>query len=212
MADYTIEAQARTVIGKQVRQLRNQGLVPAVVYGSLIDPVHIQIPYRPLEVTLMRAGGTHLIDIEVGGQTHTVLTRDVQRHVIRGSILHVDFLAVDVTQVITAEVFIQFTGESPAVSTNQGMLMTGTSSLSIETLPTHIPDHISIDLSSLENLGDAIHVRDLNLGEGVTILNDPEELIARIVQPSAARAAEAEEGEEGAASAVPTIGDEEDED
>lgn len=204
MTDYVIEAQPRTVIGKQVKQLRNQGLVPAVVYGPKIEPVQIQIPYRQLELTLLKAGGTHLIDIKVDAKTHRVLARDVQRHVIKGSILHVDFLAVDITQKITTDVFVQFVGESPAVNTGQGMLMTGTNSLSIETLPTSIPEHIEVDLSGLVHLGDAIHVRDIHLGAGVTILNDPDELIVRIVQPSSARAAAAEEAEAAEAAAEQT--------
>ena len=211
MADYVIEAQPRTVVGKQVKQLRSKGLVPAVVYGAKIEPVAIQIPYRPLEVTLMHAGGTQLIDIQVGGQTHTVLIRDVQRHVIKGNILHVDFFAVDVTQAITADVFIQLVGESPAVESSQGMLLTGTNYLTVETLPGNIPEYIQVDLSSLNELGDSIHVRDIDLGEDIKILNDPEELIVRVVQPSAARAEAMEEaeGEAVAEEAAEDSGDEE---
>lgn len=191
MADFVIEAQARTVTGKQVSQLRNQGIVPAVVYGSKTQPVHIQIPYRPLEVTLMKAGGTNLIDIRVDGKTHTVITREVQRHVIRGSIMHVDFIAVDMNQTITTDVFIHFLGESPAVEASLGMLLTGASSVTIETLPADLIDRIEVDLSGLTNLGDAIHVRDLNLSDKITIKTDPDELIARVVQPASARAEEA---------------------
>ncbi len=204
MADYVIEAQPRTVTGKQVRQLRNQGLVPAVVYGPKIEPVQIQVPYRPLEVTLMKAGGNHLIDIQVDKKTHTVLTRFVQRHVVKGNILHVDFFAVDVTQTLTADIFIQFIGESPAVNASIGMLMTGASSLTVETLPTNIPENIEVDLSGLAEIGDSIHVRDIKMGEGITILNDPDELIARIVQPSAARSAADEEAEAAAAAVAPS--------
>jgi large subunit ribosomal protein L25 len=211
MADFVIEAQPRTVTGKQVNQLRNQGIIPAVVYGSKTQPVHIQIPYRPLEVTLMKAGGTHLIDIQVDGKTHTVITREVQRHVIKGSILHVDFVAIDLNEPITADVYIRFTGESSAVNASLGMLLTGASSLTVETLPANLPDHIEVDLSGLANLGDAIHVRDLNLGEGITIHNDPDELIVRVVQPASARAEEAEE-EISMETVPPGINDEEDED
>jgi large subunit ribosomal protein L25 len=211
MADFVIEAQPRTVTGKQVSQLRNQGIVPAVVYGSKTQPVHIQIPYRPLEVTLMKAGGTNLIDIQVDGKTHTVLTREVQRHIIKGSILHVDFVAIDLNQPITADVYIHFIGESPAVEAGQGMLLTGASSLSIETLPSNLPNHIEVDLSGLAELGDAIHVRDLDLGKGITIHNDPDELIVRVVQPASARAAEAEE-EISMATVPPGLNDDEEED
>ncbi len=218
MADYVIEAQPRTITGKQVKQLRNQGLVPAIVYGSKMEPVSIQIPYRPLEVALMKAGGTQLIDIQVDKQKHTVLTRDVQRHVIRGDILHVDFVAIDLTQPIAADIYVQFVGESPAVSSSQGILLTGSNSLSVEALPANLPEYVEVDLSSLAEVGDSIHVRDLDLGEGINILNDPEDLVVRIVQPSAARAAlldeieseeAAAEAAEGEAPAEEEAGDEE---
>lgn len=211
MADFVIEAQPRTITGKQVSQLRNQGIVPAVVYGSKTQPVHIQIPYRPLEVTLMKAGGTNLIDIQVDGNTHTVITREVQRHVIKGNIMHVDFIAVDMNQVINTDVFIHFVGESPVIESNQGMLLTGANSLSIETLPANLIDRIEVDLSALAEIGDAIHVRDLNLGDKITILNDPDELIVRVVQPASARAEEALE-DISMETVPPGINDDRDED
>jgi large subunit ribosomal protein L25 len=190
VADFTLEAQSRTITGKQVSQLRNQGLVPAVVYGPGTDPVHIQVPYRPLEVTLMKAAGTNLIDIKVEGKMMTVLTRDVQRHILRGDILHVDFFAVDESQTLTADVFIQFVGENALVESKQAILLTGPSSLTIECLPSKLISAIEVDISGMAQIGDSVHVRDLNLGEGLTILNDPDELVVRVVQPSAARAEE----------------------
>jgi large subunit ribosomal protein L25 len=210
MADFVIEAQARTITGKQVNQLRNQGFVPAVVYGSKTQPVHIQIPYRPLEVTLMKAGGTNLIDIQVDGKTHTVITREVQRHVIKGNIMHVDFVAVDMNQAITTDVFVHFVGESPAVQASLGMLLTGASSITIETLPADLIDRIEVDLSGLANVGDAIHVRDLDLGDKITVKTDPEELIVRVVQPASARAEEALE-DVSMETVPPGVNDEEDE-
>ena len=193
MAEFVIEAQARTVTGKQVSQLRNQGIVPAVVYGSKTKPVHIQIPYRPLEVTLLKAGGTNLIDIQVDGNTHTVITREVQRHVIKGNIMHVDFIAINMDEPIMTDVFVHFVGESPAVSASLGILLTGASSLTIETLPANLIDRIEVDLSTLVNIGDSIHARDINLGDKITLRNDPDELIVRVVQPPSARALEAED-------------------
>lgn len=197
MADYTIEAQPRTVIGKKVRQLRTQGLVPVVVYGAKIDPVALQIPYRPLEVGLMKAGGTNLIDLTVnGGETYTVLARDVQRHVVRGEIMHVDFMAVDQNAVISADVSVHLVGESPIVASREGMILAGSSTLTIEALPSKLINSIEVDISGLNEIGAAIHVRDIDLGSDVRILNDPEEMIVRIAQPAAARMAAAEGEEE----------------
>lgn len=181
MADrYTLEAQARVITGKKVSQLRRQGLVPAVVYGARIAPVHVQIPYRPLEVTLMKAGGTHLIDLNVDGNPLIVLAREVQRDVLRADIRHVDFFAVDESSTIRVEVPLHFVNESAAVESRLGLLITGPSSLTVESLPSKLVSQIEIDLSRMPNVGDALYVRDLSLGEGIQIVNDPDELVARI--------------------------------
>ena len=199
MADFEIEVQLRTVVGKKVKRLRSDGLVPITVYGPKTDPVNLQVQYRPLEVLLMRAGGTNLIDLKVNGDTHTVLAREVQRDVIRGDILHADFFALDLTSTIQAEIPIQLVNESPVVAARQGILLTGPNTLTIETMATNLMNQIEIDLSVLEELGQGIYVSDLDLGEEVQIINDPEEMIARVVQTSADRAEEDEleaEGEE----------------
>jgi large subunit ribosomal protein L25 len=188
VADFSLEAETRTLTGKKVKQLRNQGLVPAIIYGPSHTPLAVQIPYRPLEVALMNAGGTNLVDITVDGELVTVLTRDVQRHILRGDIMHVDFFAVDENMTLSADVFIQLIGESPAAESGQGILITGPNSLSIEALPRNLPNYIEVDISGLDEVGSSIHVRDLDLGENLIIHNDPEELIVRVVQPSAARA------------------------
>lgn len=181
MADkFTLEAQPRTITGKKVSQLRRQGLVPAVVYGARIAPVHVQIPYRPLEVTLMKAGGTRLIDLKVDGKTLSVLAREVQRDVLRANIKHVDFFAVDAATKIRVDVPLHFVNESAAVESNLGVLTTGPASLSIETLPSKLLSRIEIDLTRLSNVGDTLYVRDLTLDEGIQIMNDPDEMIARI--------------------------------
>lgn len=190
---YVLEAQARTVSGKKVSQVRRQGLVPVVVYGPKTNPVSLQIPYRPLQLALLKAGGTHLIDIQADGKTHTVLAREVQRDILRGDITHVDFFAVDLKAKISIDVPLHFVNESPAVAAKKGVLLTGPTVLTIETLPSHLLDSIQIDLSTLAEVGDAIHVRDLKLDSDIAILNDPDEMIARISQSSAARSEEAEE-------------------
>ncbi|NWG15673.1 MAG: 50S ribosomal protein L25 [Chloroflexi bacterium] len=193
---YVLDAQSRTIVGKKVSQLRRQGLVPAVVYGARLAPVHIQIPYRPLEVTLMKAGGTHLIDIQVDGGTYTVLAREVQRDILRSDILHVDFFAVDESTKIRVEVPIHFVNESPAVEARLGVLMAGSTTLTLETLPSKLLSVVEVDISGLAAVGDSVYVRDLNLGPDVTIVSDPDEMIVRVSQTAAARSIEEEALEE----------------
>lgn len=202
---YVLEAEPRSVVGKKVSRVRREGLVPAVIYGPKIEPVTVQIPYRPLQLTLLKAGGTHLIDIKSGGKTHTVLAREVQRDILRGDILHVDFFAVDLKAKISIDVPLHFINESPAVAAKKGVLLTGPTVITIETLPSHLLDRIEIDISGLAEVGDSIHVRDIKLDAEITILNDPDEMIARITQTSAARSEEAEEAEEAAIGEVEII-------
>ncbi len=201
--NYVLEAEARTIVGKKVSQLRREGLVPVAVYGPKVEPMNLQIHYRPLQVALMKAGGTNLIDINIDGSIQTVLAREVQRDVLRGDILHVDFFVVDLTEKIRIDVPIHFVNESPAVATRKGILITGPTVLTIETLPSNLLSEIEIDLSGLNDVGDAVHVRDLNLASEISIINDPDEMIARISQTSAARSEEGEELEEGGAESAP---------
>lgn len=177
---YTLEAQSRTVVGKKVGRLRRQGLVPAIIYGAESQPVTVQINDRALQLTLMKAGGTHLINLMVDGNKHTVITRAVQRNIIRGEITHVDFLAVTSTTRVRADVPVHFIGASPVIETRQGILLNGIQSLSIEALPADLIDRIDVDLSALATVTDSIHVRDLKLSDRITILTDMDEMLVRI--------------------------------
>jgi len=177
---YTLEAQSRALTGKKVGQLRVQGLVPAVIYGARVEPINVQIPYRPLEVTLRHAGGTHLINVNYDGKTQSVITREVQRDVLRGTIMHVDFLAVDASTRITAEVPVHLVGESAAVNSRLGQLLQQTQALSIEAVPADLIDKVEVDISGLNAIGDAIHVRDLKINPNIIVNNDPDDLVVRI--------------------------------
>lgn len=205
MADVTLEVQKRTVTGKQVGQLRAQGIVPLNVYGPKTTPVNLQVAYRPLEIALMQAGGTSLIELVVEGKSTTVLAREVQRDKIKRTITHVDFFAVDLEAVVTADIPVQFVGVSPAVDARLGILVTGTNTITIETLPRNLMQFIEVDLSILKDAGSSITAGDLKLGEGIRILNNPEEMIASIAQTGAARAEAEEELDAEAVSAEPEV-------
>ncbi len=191
VADYQIKAQARTVTGKKVKQLRQEGITPIVVYGRKIDSMALQANTKELELTLRDAGGTNLIDLNVDGETYNVIARDVQRDVVKRNILHADFVAIDETARITAEVPIILEGVSPVVASRKGILITGPNTLTVEMLAVNMIDSISVDLTVLQELGDSIYVKDMEVDETVTILNDPEQMVARVSQTSAARREEA---------------------
>ncbi|MCE7947806.1 MAG: 50S ribosomal protein L25 [Chloroflexi bacterium CFX4] len=187
---YTLEAEPRTIIGKQVKQLRRADLVPAVIYG-LGEAIHITCKRRALEIVLQKASGTHLVNITVDGNTHDTLVRAVQRDVIRRDILHVDFLKVDLSKKLRAEVSILLVNV-PKLGADL-MLAHPIVSVEVECLPTNIPDHIEVDASRLKALGAKLTVADLPAISGVVYLSDAHDVIARVESLTGASAEETTE-------------------
>ena len=181
MENVKIEAQERTVIGKQVKALRREGWLPAVMYGANTDSVPLLLDAHEATSFLAGISGSTLVDLKVGKKTHKVLVREIQRDVIRRTPIHVDFLEVALDVLIKAVVPIELVGEAPAVSDYGGVLVTGVSEVEVEALPTDLPDRLSIEIDGLEEIDDTLLVSDLVSGENVTILTDPDELVARVV-------------------------------
>nr|MBN1229808.1 50S ribosomal protein L25 [Anaerolineae bacterium] len=175
-----LEIQNRDIIGKKVRHLRREGLIPAVVYGPESEPITISIQQGPLRQTLLDAGGTQVIELQLGKEAIPVLARKVQREPIRGDILHVDFYRVSMTRLIAADVPILLVNESPAVESGMGTIMQGMSNLSIEALPGDLPSHIEVDISKLDEVGMQITVGELDLPKGCTAQTDLNELVIKI--------------------------------
>src|SRR5215831_7484643 len=148
---YSLEAQPRTVVGKQVKALRRQDLVPAVIYGAGGQPINISCPRRPLEIVLQKASGTHLIEVSVDGSAHNALVREVQRDKVKRSIIHVDFLRVDLTKKIRTEVPLVLVNEAKLDA--DVMLSHLLQQVEVESLPTDIPDHIEVNLANLSKAG-----------------------------------------------------------
>ncbi len=187
-----IDAESRTVVGKKVKQLRRKGLVPAVIYG-INDPITIQMDKILLRRVLRRAGTTNLIDISVDEGIRTVLARDIQQHLTRGDIIHVDFQEVDLKVKITAEASLILVGRSKMMEDALGSDVLSLNSVEIEALPDDLIAEIEVDVSQLESADESIYVSDLSVPAGVTILTDPETAVARFEY---ARLEEEEEEEE----------------
>jgi large subunit ribosomal protein L25 len=206
-----IVAEPREVTGKKVKQLRREGYVPAIIYGQA-EPVSIQIETLPLRRALRVAGMTQLATIDVDGKMYTVLAREIQQHVTRRDILHVDFFEVDMKSTITSEAEIITIGESPTVESGEGMINVTLYSVEIECLPDDLISSLEVDLGLIQTTDDAIYVSDLVAPDGVTILTDPETQIARF-EFSRADIEEEEEEEFGEMEAgdVEVIGEEGDE-
>ena len=178
-----LSAQPRTVQGKQVKQLRQEGWVPGVMYGHSFEPMSLQFEERKLGRLLAHVSGSQLISIQVADQKEPemALLRDVQRDVIKGTILHVDFYRVRMTERLTAEIPLAIVGESPVLRQHEGILLQGISTIEVECLPGDLVDEIAVDLSDLEEIGQGVYVRDLAIPSGIEVLTDPDEMIVRIV-------------------------------
>lgn len=202
MENSRLTAERRFVVGKNVRFLRREGLVPANLYGHGKASVALQLPTREVEQVLSRVGGTALVKLELNGEEpRTVLIKEVQRHPVKDDLLHVDFQQVAMTEMIRVAVPLHFVGEAPAAKVKDGMVLHPISSLEVEALPGDLPSHLEVDVSVLANLHDALHVSDISVPPGVQILHDLESIVASVV-PSAAAAEEAHAAAEEAAQAV----------
>lgn len=191
----SIVAEPRTVTGKQVKQLRQVGIIPAVVYGQR-EPVTVQLENKALRRVLRRASTTHLIDLEMQGGTRTVLAREIQQHATRGDLIHVDFFEVNMAQAITSEAALVLTGETSEALEGSGTVVLLVHSVAIECLPGDLVSEIEVNISGIESADDVIYIGDLTIPKGVTILDDPEVTVAHFEYTQTAEAAEEEEEEE----------------
>lgn len=176
-------AQRRTVAGKAVERLRRQGILPAVVYGHGHPSESIQVDARAFDTLLGHTGRTALIDLRIdGGGPRPVLVHDVQRHPVMRRPVHVDFFLVTMTEEIVVDVPILLSGEAPAVK-HGGMLFHAVGALKVRALPADLPQSVGVDVSVLDSFDAAIHARDLALPPKVTLVGDPEEVVARVLPP-----------------------------
>jgi large subunit ribosomal protein L25 len=206
--DLQIRLDARTVTGKHTRRLRASGIVPGVLFGKTTGSVPVQLDAKALDLLYRQAGRTSIVQVSVDGRTTSAVIKSLQRHPLTGRALHVDFFAPDLTAEMTVDVPIVFSGEAPAVEATGGSLFTSLDHLKVKALPSDLPHEVSVDVSSLVDLEAAIHVSDLTLGEKVTILNEPDELVAKVMPPRVeveeepvVAEGEEVEGEEGAEAA-----------
>lgn len=205
--EITLKAQARTDTGKgAARRLRAQGKVPAVLYGSELDAQPLFVEFKEMSHALnTEAGHNVLITLKVDGDDgHLTMLREVQRHPVRGELLHIDFLKVARDVKIQASVPIHLVGESRGVKEG-GAVEHHLWELAIEAFPTDVPPNIEVDISRL-GIGDSIRVFDLALPGEVVILTDTEEMIAAVVEPQLMELPEepvSEEEAEAAEGAVP---------
>lgn len=194
-----IRLSPRTVKGKKVRFLRRQGIVPVHMYGRGIASLELQAPVSELRSVLLRAGTSVPVSVEIEGQQgeNICFVREVQHHPVTEELLHVDFMRVETSRKTRAEVPVELVGEAPAVREKGGSLLQLLQTLTVEALPLDMPATIQVDVSVLDDFEKVITVADIALPQSVAVLDDPEEVVARVEPPTL------EEGEEVEEEAAP---------
>jgi large subunit ribosomal protein L25 len=191
MENITLKATKRDLIGKQVKAARREGKLPAVVYGKTLEkPIAIYLAAHETELTMGHVSATTLIQLDIDGKKMPALVRETQRDVIYRNLLHIDFMAVSMTETLRTAVHIEMVGESPAVREYGAILVTGYEEVEIECLPGDLPEKLVIDVSVLKEIGDSLAVKDLTIPPNVTLLADLEEMIVQVTAPMAEEAEE----------------------
>jgi large subunit ribosomal protein L25 len=198
----TLAAEGRELTGKAVKRLRHAGRLPAVVYGHGVASSNVSLDSHEFELLRRHAGPNALVDLKVDGRkSNPVLVHGVQVHPVNRRPLHVDLFLVRMTEELTVDVPLAPTGSSEAVGKLGGTLIHPTESIRVKALPDHLPQVIEYSIDPLVDFDAAVHVRDLAIPEDVTLLTDPEEVIAKVLPPRVEEApvVAAEEAEEAAA-------------
>jgi len=178
----SLELSPREVLGKKVKRLRQQGVIPVHLYGPGVDPQPLQCETTKLVDVLVRAGGNTAVTVTVqGGQeTHLAFAREIQWDPRRDDILHVDFLAVDASRPVSAQVPITLIGDSPGARTAGGTVMQQLRDLNGEALPLEVPRELELDLAMLTDPDGVLRAADIVIPGNVTLLTDPEDVVVRI--------------------------------
>jgi large subunit ribosomal protein L25 len=184
MDKVVLKATARTTTGRHVRALRRSGQLPGVIYGRHVEPINISLDARDAAKVLTRLSSSSLVTIDVDGKEYPSLVREKQMNYIKRNLIHVDFQVVSLTEKIRANVAIVLTGNSIAVKDLNAMLINGLNELEVEAYPQDLPERVVVDIGALNDIGDAIHVKDIFLSDKVTILSAADEMVVLATAPT----------------------------
>ncbi len=199
-----LKASVRQPLGKRSRRLLREGKVPAVVYGHNTEPTPITLDRLEFQKVFVKSGRTHLVDLAIDGRTEKVLVREIQTHPRRLGPIHVDFYPVNLQEKIEVEVPIHLVGESAPVKQGDGDILQPIHAIRVECLPTDIPEAFEVDITPLEEIDAEIRVKELKVPSTVTVLEDPEDLVVKIVHK---RELKIEEEVPAAEAAVAAVGE-----
>lgn len=177
------------------RRLRAEGHIPAVLYGGGMQPISLTIERRDLRIALSGPGGSNtLLSLEVDGASYPAVVKEIQRHPVKRTVSHVDFMSVNMDSEITVSVPVRLEGESKAAEAVDGLVDASVDAIEVTCTPGNIPNEIVIDITSLQP-GDVIRLADVKLPKGVTANGDPDMAIVSVIHAAPEAAAEGEAAE-----------------
>jgi len=182
-ANPQIKAEPRTILGRKVKNLRKQGILPATIYGYELDPISIQINTKEIEKVFDEVGESGLVEILVEDKVLPVLLRNPQYGAVSDDLMHIDCYKVNLKEKITATVPVELIGESPAVKAGN-ILVQISNEVEVEALPADLPDNFEIDISILEDLEQVITVADIKIGtDKVEMVTPGDQVIVKLEEP-----------------------------
>jgi len=194
MTKITLSLEPRIVLGKKVKTLRKQGIIPANIFGNKIKSTPVQVKSTIFRPIYSQAGETQIVYVQVEGEKtdRPVLLTNISYDPMTGDFLHVDLHQVNLKEKVTANVPVEIIGESPAIKDLQATLITSLDEIEVEALPTDLPDHFAVDISLLKSIGDSIKVSDLNIDRTkIEVKVDPETIVVTVAGQQKEEAASA---------------------
>ena len=206
MSTATLSATLRSESGKgAARAMRRAGSIPAVIYGHKREPMSLAVPTRELERLLERvAAGSTVVELSIDGKVSRTLIREIQKHPFKKQLVHIDFQELVAGEKITVSVPLVIVGISVGVRSFAGILDQTMRELEVSVDPSAMPNHIDIDVSAL-NVGDSIHVRDIVLPAGITVLSDPDASVVVVAAPKVNATDAAADAAAASAAAEPEV-------
>lgn len=179
----TLKAKKRETLGKKVRELRQRGVLPAVLYGPKTENLPLEIDLKEFENIYKEAGESSLVSLQVGSDKFSVLIHEIRKDPLTGKPIHVDFYQPILTEEVEATIPIVFEGEALTVKELGGTLVREISEVEVKALPQNLPHEIRVNIGSLKTFEDEILIRDLKVPEGVKIQREPDEIVAIVTPP-----------------------------
>ncbi len=178
-----LAVKTRELLGRRVKSLRREGFIPAELYGHNFTNRHLSVPAGEFSKVFKEAGESVIINLLIDNEKIPVLIQEVIFNPINDAITHIDFYQINMDELITASVSLDFIGQSPAIKEKKGILVKSMHEIEVEALPVNLPSKIEVDISVVRDLGKSIYVKDLKVPSGAKFLVDESTVVATIAEP-----------------------------